>query len=46
MLAGWFTYNEPQELSEVELLPATYTIHREQIKALNFHGHSAISPEV
>lgn len=44
--AGWFTSNEPWEASEVELPPATYAIHSDQIGALNFNGRSAISPEV
>ena len=44
--AGWFTSNEPWEVSEVELLPARYTIHSDQMRILNFNGHSAIPPEV
>lgn len=44
--AGWFTSNEPLEVREVELEPARYTIHSDQMKTLNFYGHSAIPPEI
>lgn len=33
-------------MSEVELLPARYTIHIDKKRILNFNGHSAIPPDV
>lgn len=44
--AGWFTSNEPREVSEVELLPARSTIHIDKKRILNFYGRSAIPPDV
>lgn len=41
--AGWFTSNESWEVSEEELQPARYTIHNDQMRALNFNGNRAIS---
>lgn len=44
--AGWFTSNEPREVSEVELQPSIYTPRNDKKRILNFNGHSAIRPDV